>query len=180
LNELNKLPAFEETIIPHWKAAYNFARWLTRNDEDAADIVQEAYLKAYKFFDGYRGGDSKSWLFSIVRNTFYTKCNEKKTYEHLIGIGNDTDETLINNSDPEVLYIQKENIQLLKDALGKLPLEFREVIILREIEGFSYKEISDVLGIPQGTVMSRIARGRKHLYRYMIQKNKNENYNELQ
>ena len=180
MNELSKIPDFEQIVLPHWKAAYNFARWLTGNDEDAADIVQEAFLKAYKSFDGYRGGDSKSWLLSIVRNTFYTQYRNQKKYSRAFDSEYKTDDKLIDSSDPEVIYIQKENIQLLKNALEKLPLEFREVITLREMEGLSYKEISDILEIPQGTVMSRLARGRKCLYLSMLPKNKNEDNNELQ
>jgi RNA polymerase sigma-70 factor (ECF subfamily) len=178
LDELNKLYGFEQTILPHWKAAYNFARWLTRNDDDAADIVQDAYLKAFKAFGGYRGGDSKSWLLSIVKNTFYTKYQIKKRYDRIFDSEYNDEETVTDNADPEILYIQKENTQFLKNELEKLQLEFREVIILREIEGLSYKAISDILEIPLGTVMSRLARGRKCLYLSMARQNKNEDFNE--
>ena len=178
MDELNKHNGFEQTILPHWKTAYNFARWLTRNDDAAADIVQDAYLKAFKAFGGYRGGDSKSWLLSIVKNTFYTKYQIQKKYDRIFDSEYNDDEMVTDNADPEILYIQRENAQFLKNELEKLQLEFREVIILREMEGLSYKAISDILEIPLGTVMSRLARGRKCLYLSMTRQNRNEDFNE--
>ena len=150
-------------MLPHLAAAYNLARWLSANDQDAEDIVQEATLRAFKFFDSFKGGDGRSWLLAIVRNTFYNQLPQKHkqdlttVFDEEIHGGNSE---LLN---PEVLLMRSADNQLLKEALNQLPLEYREVIVLRELEDLSYKEIATLVGIPIGTVMSRLARARKHL-----------------
>ena len=154
---------FEEAFLPHHDAAYNLARWLTRDEAEAQDLVQEAYLRALKFFNRFHGTEGRPWLLTIVRNTFYTwrrnRSMERSSY--------DFDEALdvceSDEPDPETAQIIKSQKQLLNEAINRLAIEFREVIVLRELEELSYKEIADVTGIPIGTVMSRLARARKKL-----------------
>ncbi len=154
---------FEEAVMPHIDAAYNLARWLTRNDADAQDMVQEAYLRALRFFGGFRGTDAKAWLLTIVRNTCYTWLRRNRSPE----LSCDFDDVVLalesDGPDPETEQLMKAQARLVNDAIEKLPIEFREVVVLRELEELSYKEIAVVLGVPIGTVMSRLARARKRL-----------------
>jgi RNA polymerase sigma-70 factor (ECF subfamily) len=154
---------FEEISLPHLGAAYNLARWLVRNDEDAEDVVQEAYLRAFRFFSGYRGGDSRTWLLTIVRRTCYTWLQKNRARELTDSIDDAPDEVAIDFSDPELLLLQSADTQMVREALSALPLEFREIVVMRELEQMSYKEIALVADLPIGTVMSRLARGRKRL-----------------
>jgi len=154
---------FDETVLPHLDAAYNLARWLTRNDYDAQDVVQEAYLRALRFFDGFRGSDARAWLLTIVRNTCYTWLRRNRTLEFSGDFEEAMKDIESDELDPETSQILKDQQQLVNKAIEDLPIEFREVIILRELEELSYKEIAAVTGIPIGTVMSRLARGRKRL-----------------
>ena len=154
---------FEQIALPHLPAAYNLARWLVRNDQDAEDVVQEAYLRAFKFFDGYRGGESRTWLLTIVRNTCYSWLQRNRARE----LTDSIDETEIEAADfanPELRLVQDADAQMVRAALAELPLEFREVSVMRELEGLSYKEIAAIADLPIGTVMSRLARGRKRLH----------------
>ena len=160
--EQDRLARFEQTVVPHLDAAYNLSRWLTRNDTDAQDVVQEAYLRAFKFFGSYHGGDSRSWLLTIVRNTCYTWLQQNRARELTTEFDEEVHSTASVN--PETLLIEGANKQLLKQALEELPASFREVVILRELEGLSYKEIADITDVPVGTVMSRLARARKRLH----------------
>ena len=155
---------FEDVALPHLPAAYNLARWLVRNDQDAEDVVQEAYLRAFKFFGGYRGGESRTWLLTIVRNTCYSWLQRNRSRELTDSIDETHEEATIDFANPELRLIQNADAQMVRAALTDLPLEFREVMIMREMEGLSYKEISGVADLPMGTVMSRLARGRKRLY----------------
>ncbi|HTK08157.1 MAG TPA: sigma-70 family RNA polymerase sigma factor, partial [Ktedonobacteraceae bacterium] len=160
---------FEQLILPHLDAAYNLARWLTHNDQDAQDVVQEAYLRAFKFFHSFRGGDSRSWLLTIVRNTCYTWLQRQHIDERFDEELHDTECAFSN---PEDLHIQQIEQGKITEALNNLPTEFREIIVLREIEDLSYKDISAIMHIPLGTVMSRLARARKQLQRFLtVQKN---------
>jgi RNA polymerase sigma factor (sigma-70 family) len=154
---------FEEAMLPHLAAAYNLARWLTRNGVDAEDLVQDAYLRALKAFDGFRGDNGRAWLLGIVRNTCYTWLQENREHELTATFDEETHVTDDSSSDPETLFLRSADTQFLNEALERLPLEFREVIVLRELEGMSYKEIAELAGIPVGTVMSRLARARKRL-----------------
>ena len=157
-----------EELLLHLNAAYNLARWLTRNATDAEDVVQEAYLRALKHFRSFHGNDSRPWLLAIVRNTFYTWLQRNRASEQRIPF----DEEIHSSEDhpnPEVLLLQKANNELVTQAIEKLPAEFREVIVLRELEGLSYRQIADVTEIPVGTVMSRLARGRKRLEQRLSQ-----------
>ena len=158
-----KATRFEETVLPHLAAAYNLARWLVHNDHDAEDIVQEAYLRAFKFFGSYHGGDSRAWLLTIVRNTCYTWLQQNRALRLTDPIEEKLDEVGVDFADPEMLFLQEADSQLVRRALQELPVEFREVVVMREMEGFSYKEIANIVDIPIGTVMSRLARGRKRL-----------------
>jgi RNA polymerase sigma factor (sigma-70 family) len=157
----DKLVRFEQTVVPHLDAAYNLSRWLTRNDADAQDVVQEAYLRAFKFFGSYHGGDSRAWLLTIVRNTCYTWLQQNRARELTTEFDEEVHST--ESPNPETLLIEGANKQLLKHALDELPVSYREVVILRELEGLSYKEIADITDVPVGTVMSRLARARKRL-----------------
>jgi RNA polymerase sigma-70 factor (ECF subfamily) len=164
----NKVKVFEETFIPHLDAAYNLARWLTRSDDDAQDVVQEAYLRALKFYDGFHGGESRAWLLTIVRNTCYTWLQQNRSRELATAFDEEIHAGESDNFNPVAHMMQKADGHLLKQALEELPLEFREAIVLRELEGFSYKQIADVTGVPIGTVMSRLARARTRLQRFLI------------
>ena len=161
--EEGKTTRFEAIALPHFGAAYNLARWLVRDDQDAEDVVQEAYLRAFKFFGGYRGGDSRSWLLSIVRNTCYTWLQQNRSRELSEPIDDNLDDVEISTENPETVLLQAADAQLVRQALEELPIEFREVLIMREMEDLSYKEISGIADLPIGTVMSRLARGRKRL-----------------
>jgi len=152
---------FEMLVLPHLDAAFNLARWLLRSGADAEDTAQEALLRAYRFFHGFHGGDVRAWLLQIVRNTCYTwleknrRANEMTEFdEELHGVPGPT---------PEALAIAGDNRDRLTRALESLPPRYREVIVLRELEGCSYKEIATITSIPIGTVMSTLSRGRRQL-----------------
>ena len=149
--------------MPHMDAAYNLARWLTSSDTDAQDIVQDAYLRAFKFFAGFRGGNSRAWLLRIVRNEFYDWLKRNRKHEELAA----PEEHLHTLPDtaraPDACLVEKADAAELHRAIGELPVEFREILVLRELEGLSYKEIADLSEIPLGTVMSRLARAREQL-----------------
>jgi RNA polymerase sigma-70 factor, ECF subfamily len=159
----NPASNFERAILPHLDAAYNLARWLMRNEQDAQDIAQEAYLRAFRFFPGFRGGDPRAWLLKIVRNTCYTWLHVNRPLQDAA----EFDENLFRSDscapNPEEVVLQKDSDTLVRKALEKLPPNFREVIILRELEGMSYREIADITGMPAGTVMSSLSRARGRL-----------------
>lgn len=157
----SKLALFEVFVVPHMSAAYNLARWLTRNEHDAEDVVQEAYLRAYRFFDSVRGTDYRAWLLTVVRNTCYTWLQQNRRPSAALEEGLAEAENAQSN--PEAILMRNVDTQLLRQAIEELPLEFREVIFLRELEGMSYKEISAIICVPLGTVMSRLARARDRL-----------------
>jgi len=163
LSDQSKAVRFEEVALPHLAAAYNLARWLIHNQQDAEDVVQEAYLRAFKFFSGYYGGDSRSWILTIVRNTCYTWLQQNRALQVTDSIDDKLDEIEPDLADAEVLMLRSVDSQIVRQALGDLPVEFREVVVLREMEGLTYKEIADIVDVPIGTVMSRLARGRKRL-----------------
>ena len=163
---------FERTVLPHLRAAYNLARWLTRNGQDAEDVVQEAYLRAMRFFAGFRGGDGKAWLLTIVRNTTYDAWKRAGPAGLTVGLDEDTPEVEDDALGPEDLLLQEASRQALMEALEALPVELREALVLRELEGLSYKEMAEVSQIPIGTVMSRLARGRKRLRRCLEERSR--------
>ncbi|HYJ92103.1 MAG TPA: sigma-70 family RNA polymerase sigma factor [Pyrinomonadaceae bacterium] len=157
----NSRSDFEEVFLPHLDAAYSLARWLTRDPTDADDVVQEAYMRAFRFFSGFHGGDSRAWLLKIVRNTCYTWLKKNRSREIVYELEEDRHEAVSGN--PEVVLQENIDRQFLKKLLDELPTTHREIIVLRDIEGLSYKEISSVMELPLGTVMSRLARARQRL-----------------
>jgi RNA polymerase sigma-70 factor (ECF subfamily) len=163
VDEPERLKSFEQTVLPHLDAAYNLARWLANNDHDAQDVAQEACLRAFKFFANFRGDNARAWLLTIVRNTFYTWLRRNRPSEMLLASEDDalTIEDVSVNA--EVLNRQLSDAEAVRRAIAELPVEFREIVILREMEGFSYKEIAELADVPIGTVMSRLARARKQL-----------------
>ena len=163
---------FEAAVAPHLDAAYNVARWLAREPHDAEDVVQDAYLRALRYFGAFRGGDARAWLLTIVRNTFYTWVEQRRHSrseveydEATVGIhtvessGNEA----LHGTDPEKLLLRAADQQLVESALLRLPAEYREILVLRELEELSYKEIAEIVGVPMGTVMSRLSRARTQL-----------------
>jgi RNA polymerase sigma factor (sigma-70 family) len=160
------MTAFNEVVLPHLDAAYNLARWLTRNDQDAEDVVQEASLRAFKYWKGFSGRDCRSWLLAIVRNTYYSWLRQRSVQPELTEDG-EIDDVDDSSPSPENALLRSADRDMLKAALEDLPVEFREAIVLREMEGMSYKEIADISSVPIGTVMSRLARARKRLQIYL-------------
>jgi RNA polymerase sigma-70 factor (ECF subfamily) len=155
---------FEQTVLPHLDAAYNLARWLTRNDQDAQDVTQEACLRAFRFFDGYQGGNMRSWLLTIVRNTCYTWLHQNRPPETNEVFDEEIHSAEFSGSaSPEMQALAGADKETLRRALEELPEVFREALVLREIEGMSYKEIADIASVSLGTVMSRLARARTRL-----------------
>jgi len=167
LAEKETLDRFEEVILPHLDAAYNLARWLTRNEHDAEDMVQEAYLRAFRFFVSFRGDDARAWLLSIVRNCCYTWLQQNRTHELSMLFDEEIHSLEADDSNPADLVFANADHEALTQALEQLPVEFREVVVLRDIEGLSYKAIAELVNIPTGTVMSRLARARERLKRIL-------------
>ena len=158
-----RIDPFEQTILPHLDAAYNLARWLAGNEHDAQDIVQESCLRAVKFFEGFRGGNPRAWLLTIVRNTSYTWLKKRGAAHMHASIDDEEFELEDVAANPQQLEMAMDNVERMRAAIDQLPPEFREVIVLREMEEYSYKEIADIADVPIGTVMSRLARGRQQL-----------------
>jgi RNA polymerase sigma-70 factor (ECF subfamily) len=158
-----QLPNFEQAVLPHLDAAYNLARWLMRNEQDAQDVAQEAYLRAFRFFPGFRGGDARAWLLKIVRNTCYSWLQANRPLQE----ATEFDENFLTPHscavNPEEAVLQNDSNTQLRKALEMLPPNYREVLILRELEEMSYKEIADITGMPAGTVMSSLSRARGRL-----------------
>jgi RNA polymerase sigma-70 factor (ECF subfamily) len=157
-------------LVVHMDAAYNLARWLMRNETDAEDVAQEAYLRAISHFAGFRGGDAdgRAWLLAIVRNRCYDRLRQKGAWA-----GNtEFDDALHSGSrdipNPEALLLLSERIELVRRSLADLSEEYREVLVLRELEQMSYREIGNIVGIPLGTVMSRLSRGRQRLQQMLL------------
>jgi RNA polymerase sigma factor (sigma-70 family) len=150
--------------LPHLDAAFNYARWLTRSEADAEDVVQDAYVRAFKLFASFRGEDARAWLLTIVRNTWYGRFPRYAAGVSTVKTDEEGDDRSDERLNPEALVIQDETVDRVRRALEELPDDFREVLVLRELEGLSYKEIATVVTIPLGTVMSRIARGRDRLF----------------
>lgn len=169
---------FQAIVMPHLNSAFNLARWLTRNGPDAEDVVQEAYCRAFSFFDSFYGEDGRAWLLTIVRNTFYTWHQRNQTqntefdeqFHSPHGESVAVDDKSDNN--PESILLQKDSQQQLLQALQTLPLAFREAMVLRELEELSYKQIAAIIGIPVGTVMSRLGRGRELLQKQLLEAQK--------
>jgi len=166
-------PDFEQVFMPHLDAAYNLARWLLRNDQDAEDAVQEAYLRAHKAFSRFRGGDGKAWLMTILRNVCYTMIRKLRSHETPEPFDEEIHQPM-GEAELQEIFRRKANAETLHRALEKLPDEFREIIVLHDLEGLAYKEIAQVSEIPIGTVMSRLARARGRLRTEIIAANARE------
>ncbi|PRC90809.1 sigma-70 family RNA polymerase sigma factor [Solimicrobium silvestre] len=178
LNDVDETSRFEAIVLPHLDAAYNLARWLTRNDHDAEDLVQMAFVRAFKFYSGFHGGNARAWLLTIVRHTFYTSLRDQQPENEDVNFDEALHSAHENSGhgspydigcNPENSVENSDTSRVVNQALEKLPQTFREIVILKEIENLSYKEIAEVAGIPIGTVMSRLARGRKLLLNYLQQ-----------
>jgi RNA polymerase sigma-70 factor (ECF subfamily) len=165
-----KQARFEELMMPHLDAAYNLARWLTRNEHDARDVVQEAFLRAFKFFDGFHGTNSRAWLLTIVRNTAFSWLQKNRRNELETEFDEEIHGPQEDISEPLAALLKNAEQQLVRQAIEELPLEAREIMILRELEDLSYKEIAEITQVPLGTVMSRLARARKHLQNVLTQR----------
>lgn len=162
---------FERLLLPHLDAAYALAWWLTRDEDEARDAVQEAYLRAFRFFASFRGEDGSGWILTIVRNA----CHELRGRERHAALANEFDEEAVGPEavasaaviafprNPEAAAIERASGEAVRRGLRSLPPEYREVLVLRELHGMGYREIAAIAGIPLGTVMSRLSRGRKLL-----------------
>ena len=174
---------FELLALPHLDAAYNLARWLAGNPTDAEDVVQDAYLRAYRYFDAFQGGNFRVWLLTIVRNAFMTWVKENRSGRMVfvpdtpLAETADVDETAWGSKprDPEALLMESIDSQTLNRLMEKLPSDYREVLLLREVEDLAYKEIADVTGVPMGTVMSRLSRARLALRKLWLEHAELEN-----
>ena len=159
---------FQQLALPHLDAAYNLARWLCGNPSDADDVVQEAFMRAFRFFDTFRGDSARPWLLAIVRRTWYTEWRRRAPTHDMLEFDETMDDATLDGwsaggDDPQTLLIRDEDARQVHEALARLPVEYREVLILRELEEMGYREIAVVADVPIGTVMSRLARGRRKL-----------------
>ena len=162
-----ELTSFEEVMLPHLDAAHNLARWLLRNEQDAQDVVQEAFLRAFKSFGGFHGSNGRAWLLTIVRNTSYTLLKKNRAIDLTTTFDEEIHATGHDSASPAAILEHAEDAELIRNAMDQLPTEFREILALRHQEGLSYKEIADIAQIPPGTVMSRLARARAKLKEYL-------------
>ena len=162
-----ELASFEEVMLPHLDAAHNLAKWLVRNEQDAQDVVQEAYLRAFRSFAGFRGSNGRAWLLTIVRNTSYTMLKKNRAVDLTTSFDEEIHGPGEEAMSPAAILEQSDNAALISEAMDELPAEFREILTLRHQEGLSYKEIADIAQIPPGTVMSRLARARAKLKEYL-------------
>ena len=172
-----ELGRFEAIVLPHLDAAYTLARYLTRSQEDARDVVQDAYLRALKYFESFRGtdaGQGRPWLLAIVRNTAYSSRKRHRQETSAAEFDEELHSEGIAEQHPEAELMDAAARESLDQALDRLPFEFREAIVLRELEGMSYKEIGEVTGVPVGTVMSRLSRARQRLQRALWAEQKGE------
>ena len=163
----HELASFEAMMLPHMDAAHNLARWLLRNEQDAQDIVQEAYLRAFKSFGGFHGSNGRAWLLTIVRNTAYTLLKKNRAVDLTMTFDEEIHASGYESSSPVTILEHAEDAELIKNAMEELPVEFREILTLRHQESLSYAEIGEILKIPIGTVMSRLARARGKLKEYL-------------
>ncbi|APR36150.1 RNA polymerase sigma factor [Paraburkholderia sp. SOS3] len=159
---------FQQMALPHLDAAFNLARWLCGNPNDAEDIVQDAYVRAFRYFDMFHGENARPWLLTIVRRTWYSEWQKREMSRHSVEFDENLDDSTFegwsdSNADPETLMIRDQDTRLVHAALEQLPTEYREVMVLRELEELSYREIATIADLPVGTVMSRLARGRRRL-----------------
>jgi RNA polymerase sigma-70 factor, ECF subfamily len=175
----NERRQFEEQFLPLLDAAYSLARWIIRDQQNAQDVVQEAYLRAFKGFHGFRGGNGKAWLLTIVRNTAYTWIDKHSAEENLVPYEEEKHSEIISFAESAPEIADEKRKEDLRNALQRLPVEYREIIVLYEFEGLSYKDLALALNIPIGTVMSRLSRARRRLQQEFVQRQKGEAVNEL-
>ena len=165
-NRLSEYTRFEALVLPHLDAGYNLARWLTRDVNDAEDVVQDACVRALKYIGAVQGNDARAWFLTVVRHAFYDWCRRNRPAEMVVDDGAAIERAAADPAmEPERVVLRGAESRSLADALAELPLVFREVLILRELEELSYKEIARIADIPVGTVMSRLARARALLQR---------------
>ena len=165
MNDERTRTRFETFMPPLINDTYNLARWLMKNQEDAEDMVQGSYPKAFRFFESFhKGTNCRAWLLQIVRNTCYSALRARKLRQKEVPIEEEHGQVQDPSPLPPASLAKKATVEAVREAIEALPVEFREAIVLRELEGLSYKEISDVTRVPLGTVMSRLARGRHQLY----------------
>ena len=162
-----EMASFEDVMLPHLDAAHNLARWLLRNEQDAQDVVQEAYLRAFKSFGGFHGSNGRAWLLTIVRNTSYTLLKKNRAVDLTTTFDEEIHASGDESASPATILKHAEDAELITEAMDELQAEFREILVLRHQEGLSYKEIADIAQIPPGTVMSRLARARAKLKEYL-------------
>src|ERR1700751_1260898 len=163
----HELASFEAMMLPHMDAAHNLARWLLRNEQDAQDVVQEAYLRAFKSFGGFHGSNGRAGLLTIVRNTSYTLLKKHRAVDLTTTFDEAIHASGHESASPAIILEHAEDAELIKNAMDALPAEFREILTLRHQESLSYTEIGEILKIPIGTVMSRLARARGKLREYL-------------
>ena len=163
----HELASFEAVMLPHMDAAHNLARWLLRNEQDAQDVVQEAYLRAFKSFSGFHGSNGRAWLLAIVRNTSYTLLKKNRAADLTTTFDEEIHATSSESVSPAAILEHAEDAEVIKNAMNELSAEFREILTLRHQEELSYQEIGEILKIPTGTVMSRLARARGKLREYL-------------
>jgi RNA polymerase sigma factor (sigma-70 family) len=156
-------------LVAHLDAAYNLARWLMRNETDAEDLVQEAYVRAFTHFAGFRGGDGRAWLLAIVRNSCYDRLKQQGVQDHYTAFDEAVHSTDRQTLNPETSLLLAERAELVRESLAELPAEYREILVLRELEHLSYREIATIAAIPLGTVMSRLSRARQRLQQSLCQ-----------
>src|ERR1700740_853170 len=159
----HELASFEAMMLPHMDAAHNLARWLLRNEQDAQDIVQEAYLRAFKSFGGFHGSNGRAWLLTIVRNTAYTLLKKNRVGDLTTPFDEEIHASDDESLSPATILEHAEDADLVREAMDKLPADFREILVLRHLEGLSYNEIADIAQLAPGTVMSRLSRARDRL-----------------
>ncbi|MFC0128013.1 RNA polymerase sigma factor [Ralstonia solanacearum] len=172
---------FAQAVLPHVDAAYNLARWLTGDAQDADDVVQEACLRAFRLFGGFRGGDGRPWLLAIVRNTWFSECARRKQ-ARMQPWQDDVDplpadDLAAYGADPAALLARADDVRRMQAALARLPVAYREVLVLRELEDLPYRDIAAIVDVPVGTVMSRLARARQQLARLLTQGDTSERTN---
>ncbi|MGH1510656.1 RNA polymerase sigma factor [Ralstonia solanacearum] len=172
---------FAQAVLPHVDAAYNLARWLTGDAQDADDVVQEACLRAFRLFGGFRGGDGRPWLLAIVRNTWFSECARRKQARMQLWQDDadplPADDLATYGADPAALLARADDVRRMRAALARLPVAYREVLVLRELEDLPYRDIAAIVDVPVGTVMSRLARARQQLARLLTQGDTSERTN---
>src|ERR1700730_18597224 len=175
MNDEQNRARFESLLLPLMNDAYNLARWLMKNQEDAEDMGQESYLRAFRFCASYRdGANCRSWFLRIVRNTCYTALGSRDMKQKPVALDSEAEEMADTSPPPSMNLSQKATVKAVREAIAGLQVYFRDVVVFRELEGLSYKEISEGSGIPIGTVMSRLARARNQLYLMLVDRKEHD------